>query len=283
MSIKLMSAIFETEFRDLPLGDEERMAKASSLKIVMLAIADHANDEGEAYPGFVRLILKTSLSRQGLTDVLKALRHNGIITVGDEKSKLGSNLYQIEMTCFPKITDKTDNRLVVKWLDQSSGFELGSQVALNEVVKPLDHNHQLTIIKPSLGDKSPDMPLDWKLAHGQEITEADLDQTDAQYKDAANLIATGMGANSDPAYALAYAFMAARKIVIPTGKISGQRKAIKEMLEMKVAPEHIRQAVLDLTAKGMTITDLFSVSKTAEALANPSPEQSGYNPLGLSI
>ena len=55
MSVKAMTAIFETEFRDLPLPDGG-MAKASSLKIVLLALADSGNDYGEScYPGFFHL------------------------------------------------------------------------------------------------------------------------------------------------------------------------------------------------------------------------------------
>lgn len=267
MSIKIMSAIFETEFRDLPLGEDERMAKASSLKIVMLAIADHANDEGEAYPGFNRLILKTSLSRQGLTDVLKALRHNGVVSVSDEKSKLGSNLYQIELDCFPKIADKTDKRLVVKWLDQSSGFTDGSQVALQEVVKPLDHNHQLTTIKPSLAlqpNTFKPQGIEQKIFAGLPVEESDLDTFTPKVKDAANLLDMACHGGG----VLAEAFMIARLLIIPESKIKGNRKAAREMLDMGVKPEHVTQAVKDLTSKGMTVTDLFSVTKTSIDLAN---------------
>lgn len=135
------------------------------------------------------------------------------------------------------------------------------------------------------GDKSPDtsgMPWDWKLSHDIEITAKDLDQKDAQMRDAAHLIATGLGINSIPAFNLAYAFMVSRQILIPETKIKGQRKAVKEMLEMHVFPVHVVEAVKDLTSKGMTIVDLFSVSKTAIALANPAPE-GGNNPLGLEV
>ena len=132
----------------------------------------------------------------------------------------------------------------------------------------------------TLGDKSPDlskMPMDWKLAHGQEITAEDVARMeDDKRKDVANLISIGFGISAKIAFNLAYAFQVARNITFPESKVKGQRKAIKEMLEMHVTPENVTEAVQQLTGKGMTVVDLFSVSKTAIDLANKPKEQ--YNP-----
>lgn len=152
MSVKVMSAIFETEFRDLPLppdnDDKPRMARASSLKIVLLAIADHANDEGEsAYPGLTRLEKKTGMSRQGIVDVLSALKYNGLLTVADNPSRLGTNDYTLNLDCFPCLKDDSQDTLLVKPLDYPS------QVTLPAVVKPLDLKHPLTTIEPSINNK----------------------------------------------------------------------------------------------------------------------------------
>lgn len=158
MSIKIMSGIWYTEFRDLSLGDEGRNAKASSCKSVLLAIADQANDEGEgSYPGLTRLELKTALSRQGVIDVIKALKYNGLLYVADEPSKLGTNDYKIELSCFPQLSDKNDNSLLVKPLDQSSHLTSTSQVALPALVKPLDSIHPLTVHESNIdvSKKSP--------------------------------------------------------------------------------------------------------------------------------
>lgn len=185
MSIKLMSAIFETEFRDLPTGeienDKMKNAKASSCKLVLLAIADHANDEGEsAYPGLTRLETKTALSRQGLVDVIKALRYNGLLLVSDEPSKLGTNNYTVNTECFPKLSDKDDARLLVKPLDQSSHFTSTSKATLPEVVKPLDSNHPLTTKESSLGDEEKNSILanagvEWQILAGQDVSQETLD------------------------------------------------------------------------------------------------------------
>ncbi len=161
MSVKLMSAIFDTEFSDLPTGEytsegKTKMAKASSCKIQMLAIADHANDEGEgAYPGLTKLEKKTGLSRQGVIDVQKALKFNGLLSVSDLPSKLGTNDYKINLQCLPILKDASQATLLVKPLDQSSHLTNNSQATLPEVVKSLDLKHPLTTNEPSLS-LSPD-------------------------------------------------------------------------------------------------------------------------------
>ena len=109
------------------------------------------------------------------------------------------------------------------------------------------------------------LPLDWQIATGQPIHLQDEKQ--AQMQDSANLIATGLPS----AYDLALAFMQARDIVIPFEKAKGNRKAAREMLQMGVRPEHVRQATEQLIEKQMTIIDLFGVSKTAINLANLPP------------
>ena len=128
MSIKLMSAIFETEFRDLEYikDGDERKAKASTCKLLLLAIADHANDYGEsAYPGYDKLEIKTALSRQGIADTICALVSNGIMSVKEEPSKLGTNDYVINIESFPKMTE-------------SSHLTSTSQATRLGAVKPLD-------------------------------------------------------------------------------------------------------------------------------------------------
>jgi hypothetical protein len=191
VSIKIMSAIFETEFRDLPLPPEEgeekpKMAKASSLKLVLLAIADHANDEGEsAYPGLTRLERKTGLSRQGIVDVLSALKYNDLINVSEDPSRLGTNNYSIHLWCFPWIKDPERLELVVKPLDQSSHLtrvvkplDQGSQATLPEVVKPLDHNHPLTINESSIKHPANSSKIDsveWLVVAG--VSSEEIEKT----------------------------------------------------------------------------------------------------------
>ena len=50
MSIRIMAAVFESK----TLGPTERL--------VMLALADHADDDGKCYPSVLRLCERTGLS-----------------------------------------------------------------------------------------------------------------------------------------------------------------------------------------------------------------------------
>lgn len=160
MSIKLMSAIFDTEMIDLPCtrrvehknGTVEFVdytAKASTAKFVLLAIADHANDYGQgAYPGLAKLKKKTALSKQGIIDTIEALRANGLLSIAETPSMLGTNDYTINIRCFPKMAEEAAELPdVVKPLDQ------GGKATLPDVVKPLDHNHKLNEQEPLSAEK----------------------------------------------------------------------------------------------------------------------------------
>jgi hypothetical protein len=136
MSIKLMSAIFETEFPDILSDSEGNNIRASTAKLVLLAIADHANDYGEsAYPGLTLLEKKTGLSRQGILDTIGALKFNGLLAVSDIPSRLGTNNYSIVLTAYPSLVNRVDQQ-------ESTG--------LGEVVNRVDLNHQLTINESSI-------------------------------------------------------------------------------------------------------------------------------------
>jgi len=128
MSVKLMSLVFEADIPDLPYvkDSEKRNAKASTVKLLLLAYADHANDEGEAaYPGYNLLERKTALSRQGIADTLEAVQQNGYMTfVG--KSKRDTNSYQINVAKLAERVKPLDSRenTGVKPLDQSESSHL---------------------------------------------------------------------------------------------------------------------------------------------------------------
>ncbi len=146
MSVEIMRMVFRAEMDDLPYekDGEKRNAKASTVKLLMLAYADHANDEGEsAYPGYTLLELKTALSRQGIADTLEAIQQNGLMTFTG-KSKRDTNSYQINVEKLAKLVKPLDsqNQDRVKPLDQSESSHLTSPsqaTGLNPSV-----NHPLT-------------------------------------------------------------------------------------------------------------------------------------------
>lgn len=119
--------------------------------------------------------------------------------------------------------------------------------------------------------------LDWQIGMGS-TTIVLPDNDTAQRRDAANLIGTGLGINAKAGAELAFAFQDERKMTFTNSEIKGQRKAVKFLLEKKVKPEHVRQAVQKLVAKSFTITDLFSITKDAIDLANQAPAVTSDRP-----
>jgi len=97
MSVHLMSVAFSANLPDteIPVSGENHTVKASTLKFVLLALADHANDEGRgAYPSIDTLAKKTSMSRRTVQRALDALIQLQIIKcVGT--SEYGTDNYSI--------------------------------------------------------------------------------------------------------------------------------------------------------------------------------------------
>lgn len=112
--------------------------------------------------------------------------------------------------------------------------------------------------------------VEWQIGTGQKvITVPDNDA--AQRRDAANLIATGLGIHAKAAAELAFAFQDERGMTFTNSEVKGQRKAVKFLLEKKVQPEHVRQAVRTLMGKNFTCANLFSITDNAIDLANQPP------------
>jgi len=168
MSVKIMTLVFEASIPDLKYTkkDKKRIAKASTIKLLLLAYADHANDEGEAaYPGYTRLELKTALSRQGISDTLEAIRQHGFM-VHKGKSKRHTGIYEFNIKMLEAL---------VKPLDRSSHLTSTSQATLPVPVKPLDLNHPLTILESSsYGEKELAIEKPSEKANGKRDVKADL-------------------------------------------------------------------------------------------------------------
>jgi len=129
MSVNLMSAIFETEFFDIK-DENGNVTKASTAKLVLLAMADHANDEGEgSYPSVERLCRKTALSEQTIRNTFDALRYNGVIELAG-KSKYGTNNHTINTKSFPKAIGKEVTSLTLYPLGGSNEYLKGSNQSL---------------------------------------------------------------------------------------------------------------------------------------------------------
>ena len=82
MSIKIMSLIFEG---DLP----------PTKRLIMLSLADHANDEGVCYPSISRLCQRTGLKQRSVQKNIAELEADGYIKRDMNGGRRGSNLYTL--------------------------------------------------------------------------------------------------------------------------------------------------------------------------------------------
>lgn len=89
MSIKIMSAVFESEV----LGPTERL--------IMLALADHADDTGRCYPSISRLCQRTGLGERAIQNNIKALVSKGYVTIVPNAGQGLANLYFVTATPAP--------------------------------------------------------------------------------------------------------------------------------------------------------------------------------------
>lgn len=86
MSVRVMALIWERD----DLDPYERL--------VLLSLADHADDEGRCYPSIARLCARTSMKERGVQNVLRRLADRGFLTVRNNAGKRGTNLYTVHST-----------------------------------------------------------------------------------------------------------------------------------------------------------------------------------------
>lgn len=76
----------------------EQNVPNSSRKLVLLALADRANDDGECWPGIASLSEKCSISRSTLIRAVEDLEEQGLLEVtnrpGDGSGRM-TNLYRL--------------------------------------------------------------------------------------------------------------------------------------------------------------------------------------------
>ncbi|MCF6766484.1 helix-turn-helix domain-containing protein [Thiotrichales bacterium 19S3-7] len=125
--------------------------KKSSTKLVLLALADYANNDLISYPSISTLQSKCTCSRQTVIDSLRELIECGYLTkvMMEHVSKYynrGQNCYKLLVKKLDQSKNMTSQKIrsdIVQKVDYSS---LNNRP---EVVKNLDPNHKLTITKPS--------------------------------------------------------------------------------------------------------------------------------------
>ena len=83
MSIRVMSQVWE----NTTLDPYERL--------VMLSLADHADDEGRCYPSIARLCERTGMKERGVQVVIRRLKEKGYVSVAENEGRKGTNLYTV--------------------------------------------------------------------------------------------------------------------------------------------------------------------------------------------
>lgn len=154
MSVKFMAAVFAHDMPDLHVDKkgETRTVKASTAKLVLLALADHANDDGKsAYPSITTLGNKTAIrSRQTLSDTIDALAHHGYISKGN-LSELGTTNYTLYMGALT-VTTTVPPKKTVTTTEQAAlrpPLRGVTTTVLKPSVKP-SFNHHINNSKPEL-------------------------------------------------------------------------------------------------------------------------------------
>lgn len=208
---------------------------------------------------------------RGAIKELKDAGHVSIREIRDEKQKFVR--YEIEVYELPFTSKPLTN------FPQADNPQ-AENLTLNDNDSNETDCNDIGANAPSL--KTDEMPLEWQIGQGVEkITIPDTET--AQRKDAATLISMGLGIRAKDAWELAFAFQDERKITFTNEQVKGQRKAIKFLLEKKITPQQVREAVRKLVKINYNCTDMFAIQKTADEIANPAPETKSEerNPLGI--
>lgn len=89
--------------------------------LVLLAIADHADDRGEAWPGIPRLALKSRLSERHVRRCLKTLESSLELAILPNGSRCGGPLYRI---CLERLKRNAETPTTAEMTPASSGEDV---------------------------------------------------------------------------------------------------------------------------------------------------------------
>ena len=293
MSVKLMSLVYDAHFYDIQFkrkktkktGEEvilDVKVLASTAKSVAVALADHANDEGEgAYPGLTKIEDKTELSRNAVISTLEALKNDGVIVyIG--LSKYGTNNYTISKKKLAEmvVRPRQERRKLVKPLPSAS-----------EAAAPDSsiNRHSQPSFEPPLALESADAqtaplqvpenyPMDWQIAGNVEHLivpdEGEIFTSDA--RSFASLIAMN-NADLEP---LAFQFMLSANKLPANKDIKFWRKAFRGYADNKTRPataKDIREAVKMHIGRNLSIKNPLSIEWAVTEIITPTPKAETKN------
>jgi hypothetical protein len=134
MSVKIMSVVWETPCR------------SHTEKLVLLALADNADDSGHCWPGLDHLAAKCDLSRQGVIDQIASLAGQGLIAVSKKAGMVNRYTVQPVNAVDPstRLTRQRGGLLPVNAVDPHPSTRLTTPV------NAVDPNHQEPSVEPSV-------------------------------------------------------------------------------------------------------------------------------------
>jgi DNA-binding transcriptional regulator YhcF (GntR family) len=128
---------------------------------VWLYVALSVNKQGVSFPSIDKMAEDTGYSRNGVMDAIKILEEKGYMKV--RRGEKRYNLYEPEFAAIGKNKEPSD---------ESTQFT-GLLSQSNESTFSPD---QSSVVDSNKRNKiKQDMPLDWKLGHGEEVTQKDVD------------------------------------------------------------------------------------------------------------
>ena len=227
----------------------------------LASLGMYADRDGWCFPSLTRIGPDCNKSKQAAGRDIVNLKRCGYVEVYPQFDKTNGsrrpNKYRLKFDPPVNVDDSTPSTPEV---DTPSTPEVDVNVPVNAPPK----NGGKPPIDPSA------LPIDWQMLGDKPVVLPD--EKLAKQKDAAALVGMGMGVLAEPAAALVLAFQVERGVVFTESQIKGQRKAAKALIEQKITPALVTAAVKKLQAAGMTVTDLYSITKTAIDLANtPKP------------
>lgn len=236
---------------------------------------------------------KLSWKAKGLLAYLLSRPDNWVVRFGDLAKRapdgghtVRAAMKELKTAGHVKVVAERENGRVKQWTYTVFESPISPDVDFQQVEKQDVENRTLNDTDYNENELTNGVPptfsLEWQIAGGNE-TVTMTDEKYSQRFDVSNLIATGTGVLFQDVAALAMAFQMARDKTFTMDDIKGQRKAAKILANKGVKPAHVTKAVAKLLEAKMTVTDLYSIIKTADDLANPPPETTGNNPLGLVV
>lgn len=138
----------------------------STQKLVLLALADHANEHGECWPGLTKLGAKCCLTRRSAYRTLGELRDLGLVAVIQDGTRAGeTNRYRLNLAWGQKVPrdGKTLGTKSPQPRDRKSP-EVGTQSPKGrDCASPKPSmNHQGTVREPLEGARGARLPDGWQ-------------------------------------------------------------------------------------------------------------------------